>query len=141
LGNFGCEVVVERVGPQDYGRFADVSWLPAEGPVLEGLWSEGRDVTFLGVSRREFRERIQARRLGEEVGRRGHAGGGAGPPVNQAGGVSVARAQAAFVIMREKFGLVGGHVHLHWAVVLAAFAGEAEVKGLADGLALPAFFH
>ena len=52
--------------------------------------------------------------------------------------IGVARAEAAFVIVGEELGLVGGHVDVDGAIAFAAFAGEAEVEGVLDVLALPA---
>lgn len=43
--------------------------------------------------------------------------------------------------MREEFGLVGGDVHVHRAVALAALAGEAEVERFLDGLVTPSAGH
>jgi hypothetical protein len=45
---------------------------------------------------------------------------------------------AAGAGVRQELGLVGGHVDLHGAVALAAFAREAEVEGVLDGFAAPA---
>src|SRR5690606_25486698 len=44
----------------------------------------------------------------------------------------------ARVVVGEELGLVGGHVHPHRAVVLAALAGQAEVEGVVDGGGVPA---
>ena len=63
--------------------------------------------------------------------------GDAGPDVDAAEGVVGERAQAAFVVVGEEFGLIGGHVDGDGALGLAGFAGEAEVEGLFDLFVAP----
>ena len=60
------------------------------------------------------------------------------PPVDPAHGVGVARPQPTFVVVRQKLGLVGGHVHVDRAVALAALAGQAQVERVLDRFAFPA---
>ena len=68
----------------------------------------------------------------------GHPRRRARPPIDQSRGIGVARAQPALVIVRQELRLVRGHVHLHRAIVLAAFARQAEVERFADRLVAPA---
>ncbi len=44
---------------------------------------------------------------------------------------------AAFVVVREKFGFVGGDVDADGTIALASFAGEAEIEGLLHFFAPP----
>ncbi len=52
----------------------------------------------------------------------------AGPEIDVAESVGAARAQAAFVVMRKKFGFVSGDVDADGAFALASLAGEAEIE-------------
>ncbi len=72
LRDFWREVIVERVGPKNHRRLADVARLPARKPILEGLRRERRDLTLLGVTRGELSEVRKTRSLCKEVCRRGH---------------------------------------------------------------------
>ena len=60
------------------------------------------------------------------------------PPVDPAHGIGVPGPQPAFVIVREKLGLVRRHVDIDRTIALAAFAGQAQIERFADRLALPA---
>ena len=42
------------------------------------------------------------------------------------------------MVVGKEFGLVGGQVHAHRAVALAAFAGETQIQRLFHGLVAPA---
>src|SRR5689334_8192308 len=66
--------------------------------------------------------------------------GRARPPVDQAGSVGITRSQAPFVVVRQKLGLICGHIDLHGAIMLAPLAREAEVESLTNGLTPPAVF-
>ncbi len=61
------------------------------------------------------------------------AGDGAGEQREPAERVVGAGPEPAGVVVREELGLVGGHVDVDRAVALAAFAGQAQVQGVADG--------
>ena len=86
---------------------------------------ELRDVTNEGQLRGEIHEarsvRCEAR-----------------PEIDVAEGVGIQRAHAAFVIVREKFGFVGGDVDADGAIAFAAFAGQAEIERVFDFFAAPA---
>src|SRR5579872_6367636 len=43
----------------------------------------------------------------------------------------------AFIIMRKEFRFVRGHVDIGRAVAFAAFAGEAKIQAVFNGLAFP----
>ena len=63
-----------------------------------------------------------------------------GPPVDESKGVGMSRTNAPFVIVREELGFISGHVDVHRAFALAAFACEAQIKRLLHGLASPTGF-
>src|SRR5437868_13281699 len=54
------------------------------------------------------------------------------PAVDQAECISMARTQAALIVMREKLGLVARHVDVHGTVAFAALAGETQIERLLD---------
>src|SRR5207244_5458107 len=58
-------------------------------------------------------------------------------PVDETHGVGAARAEAAFVVMRQEFGLVSGQVDIDRALALTALAGEAKVERLLYVFVLP----
>ena len=60
------------------------------------------------------------------------------PEIDVAEGVGVQGTDAALVVVREEFGFIGRQIHRDRAIALAAFAGEAEIKGVLDLFALPA---
>ena len=45
-----------------------------------------------------------------------------------------------FVIMREEFRLVRGHINIHRAIGLASFAREAKIKRVLHAFIAPAIF-
>src|SRR5438105_2627498 len=59
------------------------------------------------------------------------------PQIDVAEGVRTARTHPAFIIVGKKLSLVGGNVHAHGAIALAAFAGEAKIKRVLDLLTSP----
>src|SRR5947209_8828051 len=61
------------------------------------------------------------------------------PLINERKSISMAGADTAFVVMREKLGFVRGHVHIDGAVTFATFAGKAEIERLFYVLVAPAF--
>src|SRR5207237_3816449 len=68
----------------------------------------------------------------------GHMARRARPPIDHAHRIGGARPDASRVVMRAELGLVGRHVDINRAIVLAALAGEAEIERLLDRVALPA---
>ena len=89
---------------------------------------ETRDGAFGGDAARLLEERRQDGGVGERVHQPGSAAGGAGPPVDEAHRVGDAGPEPALVVVRQELGLVGGHVHVHRALGLAALAGQAQVE-------------
>ena len=85
-----------------------------------------------------FRDVAQERKLGGQVDQARRVRCEARPQVDVAESVGAARAHAALIIMRQKFGFVGGDVNADRAIALASFAGEAEVERLFDFFAAPA---
>src|SRR5215203_770987 len=77
-------------------------------------------------------------RPAQAAGKTGSVGREPGPPVDQAQSVRRPGARPALVVVVEKLGLVGGHVHPGGALRAARLAGQAEVEGFADLLAAPA---
>src|SRR5205085_6748274 len=71
------------------------------------------------------------------IGEAGHAARRARPPIDHAYRICDARPDAARVVMRAELGLVGRHIDIDRAIVLAALAGEAEIERLLDRIALP----
>ena len=45
-----------------------------------------------------------------------------------------------FVIMREEFRLVRGHINIHRAIGLASFASEAKIERVLHAFVAPAIF-
>src|SRR5205823_4245793 len=41
------------------------------------------------------------------------------------------------VIVREKFGLIGGNIHVHWTIAFAAFAGKTQIERFFHRLIVP----
>src|SRR6266852_442236 len=59
------------------------------------------------------------------------------PQIDVAERVRTSRTHPAFIIVGKKLSLVGGNIHSHRAIALAAFAGEAKIERLLDLLASP----
>ena len=115
-----------------------VSFLAAAEPLLEGFGSEDRDRALVGNSGDQFRDVAEERQLGGKIHEAGSVRREARPEIDVAEGIGAARADAAFIIMREELGLVGGDVHVDGAIALASLAGEAEIERLLDFFAAPA---
>src|SRR5436305_11818766 len=109
--------------------------------MLECFGCERRNMTLLRIPPGQFCQAIQAGSLREKISRSRHVCRSARPPVDQAGGVSVARAQAPFIVMRQKLSLVCGHVDLHRAIVLATLAGKTQIERFTNSLISTAVFH
>ena len=98
---------------------------------------EGGHVALLRDAGQFLCERAEDGGLGGEVDERRDAGAQGGPLVDQAHGVGVVGAEAAFVEVGEELSFVGGDVDGDGAVAFAALAGEAEVEGFLDLFVAP----
>ena len=74
----------------------------------------------------------------DEISQAGNMRRGAGPEVDVAEGVGAARSDAAFIVVRKKFGFVGGEVDAYRTLAFAALAGEAEIERFFYFFAAPA---
>ena len=99
-------------------------------PLLKGLRRKARNACAAAEFRRRLCDVAQERKLRGQIDQAGRIRREARPQVDVAKSVGAARAHAVFVIMREKFGFVGGDVDADGAIALAAFAGEAEIERL-----------
>ncbi len=129
LRDLGGEVVIERVGPEEDPLTVGVSRGPRMEPGQEGLRRERGDRALGRDPHQRLGQCRQTRELGHEVREPGREARETRPLVDEPEGVRGPWPQAAFPVVREEFGLVGGDVDVHGAVPLAALAGEAEVEG------------
>ena len=111
------------------------------GGVAAAVAGEGFGEAWEGALRVDVEDRLDEVAddggVVEGVDERGREGGDVGPEVDAAEGVVGERAVAAFVVVGEELGLVGGHVDGDGALGFTGFAGEAEVEGFFDVLVLP----
>ncbi len=113
-------------------------FMRAVEPGFEGFGGEGWDGALGRDAGEQLCDVAKEGELRREIHEAGSVRCGAGPEVDVAEGVGAAGADAAFIIMREEFGFVGGDVDADGAIAFASFAGQAEVEGFFHFFAAPA---
>ncbi len=108
----------------------------AEGPGERRARNRGT-APLLGDAAGLLQHRGEQPVLGHRVDQPRHPAGQPGPPVDEGDRVVAARAQPALVVVREELGLVGRHVDVDRALVLAGLAGQAQLEGLGDVVVAP----
>src|ERR1700731_2326386 len=107
-------------------------------PGSECFGCEGRNAALLGNACNQLCDVAQERQLRGQIDEAGNVRGEARPQVDVPEGIGAARAEAAFIVMREEFGFVGRDIDADRTVALASLAGEAEVERVFDFFAAPA---
>src|SRR5919109_706923 len=138
---FGMKIIVEGVGPQNHFGSAVATRIVFGGAPLKTLRGKGRYLPLRGDSCDKPHRFGEGRRLGKKVRQLRHPRGEAGPPVYQPKSVRRSGTEPAFVIVREKFRLVGRHIDVDRTIALAPFAGKAKIERLLDRFALPAAYY
>lgn len=133
-------VVVPGVGPEEDAPGAR-SRRGARASAAEAARREERQMTLWGNSENGFDRVAEAGQPQRQIGKMrcesGNSGCKARPLVHEAEGIVTQMVPMMLVVVREKFGLIGGHVYADRALGFAGFAGEAKVERFLDGLALP----
>ena len=80
-------------------------------------------------------------RAREEIGEARSERSDARCAVDEAESIGVQRARAAFVIMREEFGAIGGDVDVSGTFGFASLAGQAQVESALDVFIFPGVAH
>jgi hypothetical protein len=132
------EVIIEGIGPEQHLRPPDVAWAALAEPLRQRLRGKGRQPPLRRNAAEPFGNAAQPTSLREDIGHAWHERRQTGPPVDQAHRIGLTRSYPPGIVMRQKFGLVGGHIDLHGAVALAALAGQAQVERFAHVLTPPA---
>src|SRR5579863_5556422 len=107
-------------------------------PLFEGFGGEGRDGALRWHACEFPGDVAEERELRREIHEPGNIRGEPRQKADVAEGIGVQWTETAFVIMREKLGLVGGNVDADGTIALAPLAGEAEIERALDFAAAPA---
>src|SRR6202022_1115491 len=137
-GRFRKKIVVEGVRPKHDRSGVRISRLPSFEPGTESLGSKSGNPALLRHAGHELGNILQERKVRGEVYQAGSRGGQASPDIDMGKSISAARTETPFVVVGEKFSLVGSQIHTHRTIALAAFAGKAQVQRLLHLLVLPA---
>ena len=140
------EVVVEGVGPEeDFGgsvvkcgaTVAAAACVAGETAVGSEGFGEAREGALRVDVEHFFNEAVKDGGVVDGVDEIWGEGCEASEDVDPAEGIVRQRAGFVFVMVGEKFSLVGGHVDGDGALGFAGFAGEAGVERLPDLFVLP----
>src|SRR5215217_482422 len=141
--------IVKRVWPQDDAFSLDVGrwalsvgrFLPSLEPRLEIFARKHRNLSWRRDTDQFLYQAARNRRAVHKVDEARRKLRELRPDVNQSERVSVNWTEPMFVVMREELGLVRRHIHMHRAIGLATFAGEAKIKRLLHVFVAPPAFH
>ncbi|PSK58166.1 hypothetical protein B0E53_06977 [Micromonospora sp. MH33] len=138
-GDARVKVVGEGIRPENDVPPEALAGRGAAGePVLERLRREDRDVASLVDPAGGLGQAAEPGRVREGVDRTRQARRGGGHQRQPTHRVVLAGTQPAGVVVGQELGLVGGHVHVHRAVRLAALARQAQVERVPHRLGTPA---
>src|SRR6201997_720263 len=116
LRGVGQEVVIERVRPEDNQGAVGMARLMAAEPALERPRREWGDAALLRNAGDGLAYVAQEGQLCGHVHQARSIRGEARPEIDVTEGVMVQRAQAALVIVRKKFGFIGGEIDRNRAI-------------------------
>ena len=133
-------MVIEGIGPQHYLGPALVSEAALFEPLLEGLGSKDGNFPLGCNTSHSFDDAAEKRCMRDKIDCFRDQRGEPRPPVDQSHGVTGDRSKLAFVIVREKLGLVSSHVNVDRTVTFAAFAGQAQVQCILHCFTAPPIF-